>query len=507
MKGLHRRDFVKTGMIGAAGIFIPGLGMAIDSVSREKEYNIVDFGAVGDGKSMNTPAIQQAIEVCYQDGGGKLVVPAGVFLTGSVTLKKNIHLYLKKNAILLASKHIKDFPERHLLSECRYKQYLRRALIFAQGEEGITISGEGTVDGNFDPETEGEFKEKDEQNPPLLWFDECKNILVRDISLRRSVWWTTAFSRSRNIHVDHVKITGNYSYNTDGCDILDCESFIIENCDINTNDDGICLKGYTNEGCRRGIIRNNKIRSLCNAIKMGTDSSGGFRDITISDNEIWQTGISGMALEIVDGGIMENIIVRRIIMNGIGTPLFIRLGNRDRQVSESRIVPHGILRNVHISKITAYVNKPEKYNEQERLRHDYDAYTSSVTGIPGYYVENVTIEDIEIIIEGGFPQGTETDALRKIPEASKEYPENRMFGKLPSYAFYLRHARGLQMNNVRVSILKKDARPAILLDDVHDSVLNDITIGGENSSAAFSIQANCSTILLNNRKNSQEKDK
>src|SRR5690606_27792709 len=153
--------------------------------------------------------------------------------------------------------------------------------------------------------------------------------------------WTETYSKCKNVHVDHITVKDNYIFNADGCNMLDVDGFIIENCNINAQDDAICLKGYTKEGCRNGIIRNNKVRSICNGIKMGTDSSGGFRDILIENNEVWHTGISGLALEITDGGIMDNVVVRNIKMNVVATPIFIMLGNRNRQVAGDLTVPIG----------------------------------------------------------------------------------------------------------------------------------------------------------------------
>lgn len=502
MKNSSRRKFLKIGLTGATGVIFTGMtkqGFVFGNSSlggEPNDINILDFGAVGDGKKMNTTAIQKAIDTCAKKGGGRVVVPQGMFLTGSVALKSKVNLHLVKNAVLLASPYFKDFPERPLLHETRYKNDLKRTLVYAQGENDISVSGWGILDGNAILDGTGEFKEKNAENPTLIWFDECKNITVKDVTFRRSVWWTQAYSHCCNVHVDHITVTENYYYNADGCDILDCEDFLVENCDINANDDGICLKGYTTIGCRRGVIRNNKVRTLCNGIKMGTDSSGGFRDIIVENNEIWQTGISGIALQIVDGGIMENIIVRNITMNGVGTPINIRLGDRNRKVYGSLTVQPGIIRNIYIGDIKATVNKAEKYNDEERKRHDFIPHTSSICGIPGNYIKDVTIENVAITVIAGFSPATAEDSLREIPEKGNKYPENRMFGILPSFGFYIRHARNISMNNIIVTIQQQDGRPAFLLDDVHDSVFDDISIKSITPTPAVSINQNCSGINL-----------
>jgi polygalacturonase len=278
--------------------------------------------------------------------------------------------------------------------------------------------------------------------------------------------------------------------------MLDCENFIIENCDINTHDDGICLKGYSEAGVRNGIIRNNRVRSICNGIKMGTDSSGGFRDIRIENNEVWQTGISGIALEMTDGGVLENVIVRNITMDVVATPVFIMLSNRNRSLYGQLTVPNGVIRNVYIGDIRATVDKYETYHEAERKHFDFIPYASSITGFPDNYIEDVIVENVDITIRGGFPVRTAEDALREIPEAGRKYPENRMFGVLPAYGFYVRHVRNLNMKNISLAIEQEDSRPAFLLDDVHNSKFTDIMVQGIKPTPAFSVYPNCSENQL-----------
>jgi len=503
MKNSSRRKFLKIGLTGATGVIFTGMtkqGFVFGNSSlggEPNDINILDFGAVGDGKKMNTTAIQKAIDTCAKKGGGRVVVPQGTFLTGSIVLKSKVNLHLLENAVLLASPYFKDFPERYVLHETRYQKYLHRTLVFAQGENDISISGLGILDGNVILDSTGEFKEAKAENPSLIWFDECKNITVKDVTLRRSVWWTQAYTRCCNFHADHITVTENYFDNADGIDIIDCEDFLVENCDINSNDDGICLKGFTTTGCRRGVIRKNKVRTLCNGIKMGTDSSGGFRDIIIENNEVWQTLLSGIALEIVDGGIMENIIVRNITMNVVGTPIYIRLGDRNRLIYGSLTVQPGIIRNIYIGDIKATVDKQERYNDEERKHKlNFIPHTSSICGIPGNNIKDVTIENIDITVIGGFPPATAEASLREIPEKTDGYPENRLLGILPSFGFYIRHAINVSMNNIIVTIKQQDGRPAFLLDDVHDSKFDDISIKSITPTPAFSILQNCGGIHL-----------
>lgn len=501
-----RRKFIKNGIQTTAGLMLVPSFDKIETFARsfsapaDNDFSIVKFGAVGDGKKLNTSAIQKAIDACSSKGGGRVVVPKGTFLSGGFHLKNNVNLFLEADAIILGSPYMKDYQPVTLLTDARYKDYLRYALVFAQGQKNITVSGPGTLNGNGQLGGKlGEFEEKGSaaaKRPCLLWFNECENILVKEITYTNAAMWTETYSLCRNVHVDHITVKENYFFNADGCNMLDCDGFIIENCDINAQDDGICLKGYTTGGCRNGIIRNNKVRSICNGIKMGTDSSGGFRDIVIENNEVWHTGISGIALEMTDGGIMDNIIIRNIKMNVVATPIFIMLSNRNRQIVGDITVPIGQLKNIYIKDINAIVDKYETYHDLERKHFDLTPFASSITGFPGYCVENVSIENVKIEIRGGFPEGTAEDALREIPEAGRRYPENRMFGTLPAYGFYIRHARGIHMKNVGVSIAQKDGRPAFLLDDAHDSKFEDIKVASVVPSPAFALKPNCRGILM-----------
>jgi polygalacturonase len=407
-------------------------------------------------------------------------------------------LHLEKGAVLLGSPRIADYPPQTPRSRARYDQFLRTSLIFAQGADGVSVTGEGTLDGNSRGDNDFISESRVEKHRPcLIWFDECTNVVVRDVTFTSSGFWTQNYTRCRNVHVDAVTVRDSTFRNNDGCNIIDCENTVVENCDINALDDGICLKGYTSDGCKNVVIRNNRVRSLCNGIKAGTDSSGGFQNILIENNVIWQTGISGLALELVDGGTMRNVIVRNLTMDVVETPIFIKLGDRNRPIysGEAEIVPKtGVLQDVHISGIRAIVNNAETYSEAERAIHNYIPYASSITGIPGHLIERVYISDVDIEILGGFPVGTEEDARRTIEENSTKYPENRMFGTLPAYAFYIRHARDIRISNVRIAMRQQDARPPFVLDDVHESAFANVKTESVSAVPPFRILDNCTGV-------------
>lgn len=464
---------------------------------EENTFNILQFGAVGDGKRINTAAIQKAIDTCSGKGGGKLIVPKGDFLTGTIHLKSNVHLHLEEGGVILGSPYKKDYPEIPS-DDPKFRGSTMQTLVHADRQTRIMITGKGAINGNARVDSTGEYRDtgNNDPRPPLFVFERCTEVTIKDITFRQSLMWTAIFQHCDHVWVDGVKIVENYFYNADGIDIIDCEDFLVENCDINTDDDGICLKSAYPRGCRRVIARNNKIRSLCNAIKMGTGSAGGFRQILIENNEVWETVISGVALQIVDGGVMEDVVVRNIVMNGVGTPISIRLGERNRGFYGTP-AQTGIIRNVHISNITATVNKAVKYNEAEEKHHPYPPHTSSVCGAPGYLIEDVTIENVKITVKGGFPQVTSEDSVRVIPENGGKYPENRMFGTLPAYGLYVRHVRGLQLKNIAVEITQEDGRPAFVFDDVHDSKCSGLTGTSTRPTAALvAVKPGCTNLRI-----------
>jgi len=472
-------------------------------IDGQRQFNVVDFGAVAsagdlDDVPRNTNAIQKAIDACAASGGGRVVVPPGTFPTATIVLKSNVTLHLEKGAVLLGSPAIKNYPFYRPARRRRYDVHMGRSLVFAQGADRVSITGQGTLDGNS--KTKNDFIAPERANghrPTILWLDECTNVLVQGVTMTSAGFWTSAYTMCRNVHIDGIRITDSTFMNNDGCDICDCENVVIENCDIDCLDDAICLKGFMPGGCKNVVVRNNRLRSLCNAIKTGTDSSGGFQNLLIENNHVHQTGIAGIALEITDGGTMQNVIVRNITMDVVGTPIFIKLGDRNRALYDGSTkfpVAGGVLCDVRISGITAVVDSIQRHNADERRMHNYACYASSITGFPGHRVERIDIEDVCITIRGGFPRRTAADAGRTVPENSRGYPENRMFGPLLAYGFYVRHAKDVRMNNVEISIAQEDGRPAIVLDDVHDSSFERITTQSVSKTPALAVKPNCTNV-------------
>jgi polygalacturonase len=414
------------------------------------EYNILDFGAKKDEKTVNTKFIQKAIDKCNADGGGIVTVPTGKFITGMIFLKDNVTLNLEKGSTLESSIDTSDFA-----AGC-----LHKCIIFIVDVQNVSLIGEGTIDGRGDKFT---VANEAPNRPYVVYVRNSKNIRINDVTLKNSARWTLRLLKAEHVFVRGVTIYSQTNYNNDGIDI-DGKDIVISDCIIDCDDDAICLKSdSSNAICENVVVTNCVLRSNRNFIKFGTASSGGFRNISISnitmgksaDSHLtdWDkrilgvdepiTGITGIVLEIVDGGIMDRVTINNITMDGVQSPIFLRLGKR--------IHPVGVMKNILISNVVAKT---------------YSLIPSIITAVPGSYIENVTLRDIIVYSKGG---GNVEQAMRDVIENEKGYPENRMFGdSLPGYGFYIRHAKNIVMDNVQLYLLQPDYRSAIFLDDVHD---------------------------------------
>ncbi len=425
-----------------------------------KDFSIIECGAQGNGKFDSTLAIQKAIDSCAIGGGGIVTIPAGTFLSGTIFLKSNITLNLHKLAILKGIADVDVYPGKHF----REKGFVR-----IDGVQNVTIDGEGIIDGSGGYEV-FQQGESGENRPYLVHVHGSKHVVIKNVNLRNSAFWTLRLFENDGVRIDGISIYSHSNWNNDGIDI-DSKNVIISNCRIDSDDDGICFKSDGTQLCENITVTNCIIGSDCNPIKFGTASRTGFKNITISnciiqrasESNHWHwnktiegvtdsiTGISGVALEIVDGGIIDQINISNIAMQGIQTPIFIRLGSRGKST--------GSIKNVVISNITA---------------SSRSLIPSIISAVPGFHIENVVIRDIIVKCMGG---GTKEHANRLVPENEKAYPENRMFGStLPAYGMYIRHAKNISLNNIQFLLDKPDYRPSIVLDDAHK-----ITIRGLNT--------------------------
>jgi hypothetical protein len=453
-----------------AALFLQSLLLAA------KDYPASLFGIRGDGVTLNTRSIQFAIDYIAQQGGGRLVFYVGRYLTGSLHLKSNITLQLEEGAVLLGS-----------LNPFEYDKNWATALLLAQDIHDFAITGKGIIDGqgrqlavNVTANIhKGLLKDLFRSDRPeaesramIIYFRSCRNVLLRGVTIRNSASWVETYDQCTNLTLDSINVDSKAFWNNDGIDIVDCDSVAVTNSYIDADDDGICLKSHDpSKMCSNVLIRNNTVRSSANAIKFGTASLGGFRNITMINNRIFDTYRSAVALEAVDGAIVENVLIDSLQVYNTGNFLYLRTGDRWGKGRK------GTMENVRIKNVYVEIppGKPDAGYEYEGPIEDMPRNVTPaivIAGLPESKIKSVVLENIEIKFPGGGnPMFAKVglDELDKIPERPAAYPDFSMFRELPSWGAYIRHAEKIEFKNVKLTCEKKDYRPAIVLDDVHAS--------------------------------------
>src|SRR6266498_2752194 len=482
-----------------------GLNPSTETVADARGvFDIKTFGAKGDGKALDSPAVNKAIDAAAAAGGGTVFFPAGTYRSFSIRLKSNITLYLDHGATILAASPADKDGQYDPPEPNQWDQYQdfghshwRNSLIWGENLQNISVIGPGLIWGkglvrsgaqsrtkaqndalgNAPPDPRGgPFgypKPRDAVEPgwgnKSISLKLCRNVIIRDISILHGGHFAILATGVDNLTIDNLKIDTN----RDGIDVDACKNVRISNCTVNSPfDDGICPKssfalGYarvienvtiTNcqvSGYDEGTLLNGTYKrnykqyshnSSTGRIKFGTESNGGFKNITIS-NCVFDY-CRGLALETVDGGLLEDVSISNLTMRDItNAPIFLRLGFRGRGPKDTTTV--GQLRRVIIDNVIVYNADPR--------------YGSIISGIPGHPIEDVRLSNIRIYYQGG---GTKAQAALEPPERENDYPEPSMFGEIPAYGFFIRHVNDIEMDKVEVSYLKEDARPAFVLNDV-----------------------------------------
>jgi hypothetical protein len=454
------------------------------------EISVRDFGATGDGVTLDTDAIQATIDACTNMGGGTVYVPPGNFLTGTITLKDNITFHLGPGARLLGSTSLADYPSLERPGETvDYLEYLSYCLINAYGAHHIALTGEGCVDGqgaafpygvenyNFEDQALAS-NQQSFIRPTLLRFTDCHDVTISDLTLQHAASWCCNLEKCKEMRIHGVHIFNRANQNNDGFDLTHCEDVMISNCHIDSGDDAIAFK----EGGLRIVVTNCVIKSRWAAFRIGPESLGEFRDIAVSNCVIYDTYGAAIKIQEVEGGVMENISFDNLVMNHVTGPISLRLGGylgwrQERKES----LPIGMLRNIRFNNIQATVA-----DNAYPLPHEVPAFPGekksclNITGVPGYFIENVSFNGLHLIFPGG---GSQEDAQRTVPELRDRYPEYHMFGTLPAYGLYLRHVKGLTFEDVTLDISAADLRPALVGEDVEDLELSNFRAAGSGPAA------------------------
>jgi polygalacturonase len=416
-------------------------------------------GIVGDGTTLNTPAIQAAIDSLSSQGGGVLAFSAGRYVTGTIQLKDNVHLRLDDQAVLLGSQNPADYRNLDPFTDGTGNK-LGYALVIAIGANHVGIEGSGTIDGQGKAlsAAQREFNIR----PFLIRWEHCTDVTVSDIHLTDPGAWTMQFFQCKNIIAQRVNIrsAGSGLRNNDGIDIDSCDGAQIADCDIESGDDAVCMKATSPQPCKDVTITNCKLSTRCNGIKLGTESLGDFTNIQASNCQMHDIGMAGIALYDVDGAELHDVKLTDLDMAGVSVPISIRLGARlktFRPGDQPRLV--GTLRDVTIENLHAV---------------DAKQIGLLISGIPNHPIESLHLKNIDITLAGG---GKAEDSQLDLPEKESAYPEYNMFGNImPAFGVYLRHVNGVTCDHVTLSVATPDGRPAVDLVDVQGVTAGDFSV-------------------------------
>jgi hypothetical protein len=443
---------------------------------------------VGNNSTVNTTFIQQAIDSVSNNGGGEVVINSGTYLSSTIRLKSNVTLRVTPGTTLKAVPNYADFPDNPFNVRSWNDTYTVRCFIFAEDASNIRITGGGTIDGNGT--SFGYLSVTAKQRPHCLRIHAVDSLTIDSISLRQAPQWMAVLFDCSNVYLNHVTVYNQCFGMNDGIDIDCCRNVLVENTNVDTNDDPMPVKTHSEKICRDVLIRNCTFATYERAVKVGNESLGPFVNIRFQDITVNQSSFGGGILSpqtpiycaVTDGGSMDSIYFERIRCNAPSqTPIFIRLSLRGNQYDTSNVAVCKFLRNVWLRDITATANS---------------TIPCSITGIPGFPVENIHFENVMITEPGNGPLTT-----GNVPEKIDSRPENDIWGdSLPPFGLYVRHVNGLTLDSFCVYHALPEARPLYYFEDTANirmlnacSVVNGIS---ETSASSFQLYPNPATDLL-----------
>ena len=426
--------------------------------AEARVYDITDYGAVSDTTRLSTAAVQKAIDSCNAAGGGTVSVPAGNYKIGSIVLRSNVTLNFENGATLYGSTDIADYQPMTTDYVSLRTNVPTIQLIYADNASNVAITGLGTIDGRGKAFPKLTWNDEGITRPHLLRLIRCSDVTVSGVTLKNSGCWMQHYLACDRVKIHGITVINRNNYNNDALDLDGCHNVTVSDMIADSDDDGITLKSTSPRLCEDITISNCVVSSHCNAIKLGTETNGGFRNIIVRGVVVkpsadqssryfgLPTGHSAISLEIVDGGSMSNVDIADITITGTESSIFIRLADRRRPYAE----------NVPIDKVGSISG----IRLHDILIDGAGPTGCSITGIEGHPVTDVQISDVTMRHAGSQPV-TAAPADEKIAE----YPEATMWGILPAKGFWLNHTRNVTFRNVNVITDAPDERPLFVATD------------------------------------------
>ena len=434
-------------------IFVIGCLMLIALPVFSADYNIRDYGALPKKSRLCTKAIQQAIDDCSNHGGGRVVIPKGKWYSGAIVLKSGVTLHLSKDAILFGSTK----PSDYVLNPTA-KIIMTTQLIYAGSATNIGISGEGTIDGRGKSFTDEACNRYMVTRPMLIRFDRCKNVTISDVTLRNAGVWMQHYYECDRLTIKNIKVWNYCNVCNDGLDITGCSDVLVSGCVIDSDDDAICLKTTSLTPCQNVRVENCTVGTHCNALKIGSETVGDFKNIIFTNCRVVPAGskkvingtriaVAALAVESIDGAAISDVTFSNITVQGSESPIFIRLGRRnDTYGKKLGKQLKGSIRGVTISDVTVT---------------GAGNTGSSITGVPGQVVEDVRLNNVSITHKGGAQRVASPRDNRE-----KSEPNAMMWGMLPAKGFFVKHAKNVRMNKVKLISTVADQRPEVVKEEV-----------------------------------------
>ncbi|MFY0598118.1 MAG: right-handed parallel beta-helix repeat-containing protein [Cyclobacteriaceae bacterium] len=444
---------------------------------KVKKYDITDFGAKGDYKTLNTKAMQSAIDACYENGGGIVNVPFGGFITGTLILKDRVVLNLENGGEIIGSKRLLDYVNIDPFTDA-VGQKRGNCLIGAVDASDIGITGSGKIIGRGEYFRVDSLKKAAEirnlpydykafnERPFLLRFVRSNDIVLKGVNLSRPAAWTVHFFQCKGVDIEKISIKSHSNKNNDGIDVDSSSDFFIRDCDIDSSDDALCFKTTSPVATSNIRVSRCRLSSEWGAIKFGTESMGDFTNIRIDSCFIKNTRGGGIKMLSVDGANISNIKINQIVMEEVDMPIFMRLGERLRTYRDAEQQKVGSIDNISISNIRATCRK----QEESRVSPPSGIF---ITGTPNHKIGSIHLQNIFIQLPGG---GTAEQAEFVPEEQETKYPEFSFFGVLPAFGMYARHVENIAINDFKVQLRNSDLRENILMKDVDNKTILNTTV-------------------------------